>query len=73
MNKDLETLEFEREQIDLKIEENQNKLKDFNLAIFELQPEISKVIDELELLKNQRREITEKINFCKKKEENKNG
>ena len=63
--KNLKELEFERNQIDFKIEEKQEELKNFNLAIFNLQPEITKVINELDELKTKKREINEQINSLK--------
>lgn len=63
--KNLKELEFEKNQIDFKIEEKQEELKNFNLAIFNLQPEITKVINELDELKTKKREINEQINSLK--------
>lgn len=63
--KNLKELEFEKNQIDFKIEEKQEELKKFNLAIFNLQPEITKVINELDELKTKKREINEQINSLK--------
>lgn len=63
--KNLKELEFERNQIDFEIEEKQEELKKFNLVIFNLQPEITKVINELDKLKTKKREINEQINSLK--------